>query len=122
MANGGTHPDDGDFGGTVSKAPTSVPDRNVVDDETGDTLSAPTRSGLPRREGRLRRMTLGHADDRDTERGRRPGVNDEVETVDALVPQLQKDDVESIVVLLHEGGMSDGWPPGLRKRVDRTHR
>ena len=33
---------------------------------------------------------------------------DEVDTVNALVPELQKKKIESIVVLLHEGGFSDG--------------
>jgi 5'-nucleotidase len=35
---------------------------------------------------------------------------DEVETVNALVPMLQQDNIEAIVVLLHEGGRSDGGP------------
>jgi 5'-nucleotidase len=34
--------------------------------------------------------------------------NDEAETVNALVPELQKKNIEAIVVLLHEGGRSDG--------------
>jgi 5'-nucleotidase len=34
--------------------------------------------------------------------------HDEAETVNALVPQLQQNNIESIVVLLHEGGRSDG--------------
>lgn len=33
---------------------------------------------------------------------------DEVETVNALIPELQQKNVEAIVVLLHEGGFSDG--------------
>ena len=33
---------------------------------------------------------------------------DEVETVNALVPMLQQDNIEAIVVLIHEGGFSDG--------------
>ncbi len=34
--------------------------------------------------------------------------HDEVETVNALVPVLQQNSIEAIVVLLHEGGLSDG--------------
>ena len=37
---------------------------------------------------------------------------DEVETVNALVPELQKKNVEAIVILLHEGGFSSGGPEG----------
>jgi 5'-nucleotidase len=37
---------------------------------------------------------------------------DEVETVNALVPELQRKQVEAIVVLLHEGGFSEGGPEG----------
>ncbi|HJR86201.1 MAG TPA: bifunctional metallophosphatase/5'-nucleotidase [Acidimicrobiia bacterium] len=37
---------------------------------------------------------------------------DEVETVNALIPELQKRQVEAIVVLLHEGGFSEGGPEG----------
>ena len=37
---------------------------------------------------------------------------DEVETVNALVPELQKKNVEAIVILLHEGGFSSGGPDG----------
>ena len=33
---------------------------------------------------------------------------DEAETVNALVPQLQEQGIEAIVVLAHEGGFSDG--------------
>ena len=33
---------------------------------------------------------------------------DEAETVNALVPKLQEEGIEAIVVLLHEGGFSDG--------------
>jgi 5'-nucleotidase len=35
---------------------------------------------------------------------------DEAETVNALVPRLQENNIEAIVVLLHEGGFSDGGP------------
>ena len=33
---------------------------------------------------------------------------DEAQTVNALVPQLRQDGIEAIVILLHEGGFSDG--------------
>jgi 5'-nucleotidase len=36
---------------------------------------------------------------------------DEAETVNALVPHLQKNNIEAIVVLLHEGGQSNGGSP-----------
>ena len=37
---------------------------------------------------------------------------DEVETVNALIPELQQMQVEAIVILLHEGGFSEGGPEG----------
>ena len=37
---------------------------------------------------------------------------DEVETVNALIPELREKSVEAIVVLLHEGGFSNGGPEG----------
>ncbi|HJQ96372.1 MAG TPA: bifunctional metallophosphatase/5'-nucleotidase [Acidimicrobiia bacterium] len=38
--------------------------------------------------------------------------HDEVETVNALIPELTTQGVEAIVVLLHEGGFSSGGPEG----------
>ncbi len=113
MANGGTHPDDGDFGGTVFEgADFEFLAANVVDDETGDTLfPAYTIRNYQGVKVAFIGMTLEGTPTIVTPSGV-AGLtfNDEVETVNALVPQLQKNNVESIVVLLHEGGMSDGGP------------
>jgi 5'-nucleotidase len=38
--------------------------------------------------------------------------HDEVETVNALIPELRAQGIESIVVLVHEGGFSDGGADG----------
>ena len=55
---------------------------------------------------------------------------DEAETVNALVPELQKQGIEAIVVLIHEGGVPTGdynECPGIRgpiveivKKLDRA--
>ncbi len=113
MAHGGTHPDDGDFGGTVFEgADFEFLAANVVDDETGDTIFAPyTVKNYQGVKVAFIGMTLEGTPSIVTPSGV-AGLtfNDEAETVNALVPELQQRNIESIVVLLHEGGFSDGGP------------
>lgn len=111
MANGGSHPIDGDLDGDpFAGADFEFLAANVVDDATGDTLFAPyTIKNYQGVKVAFIGMTLEGTPTIVTPSGV-AGLtfNDEVETVNALVPELQKKNVESIVVLLHEGGFSDG--------------
>ena len=110
MANGGTLPTDGDLDGTLFKgADFEFLAANVLD-ESGRTLFAPFSvrdfGGVP---VAFIGMTL-----RGTRFTATPsGVagltfNDEVETVNQLIPQLTRRGIQSFVVLLHEGGRSPG--------------
>jgi 5'-nucleotidase len=113
MAHGGTHPVDGDFGGDVFRgADFDFLAANVVMDSTGDTIfpSFTTRNyqGI---EVAYIGLTLEGTPTIVTPSGV-AGLTflDEAETVNALVPVLQRSGIESIVILLHEGGLSDGGP------------
>jgi 5'-nucleotidase len=111
MANGGSHPVDGDQDGdSFLGADFEFLAASVVVDETGNTLfPAYTVKnyqgvrvafiGLPL-EGTPTIVTPSGV----------AGLTflDEVETVNALVPRLQARNIEAIVVLLHEGGSSNG--------------
>lgn len=111
MAHGGSHPVDGDLDGDpFHGAEFEFLAANVVDDATGDTLFAPYT--IKRYQGvkvAFIGMTLEGTPSIVTPAGV-AGLtfNDEVETVNALIPELRKQHVEAIVVLLHEGGFSDG--------------
>lgn len=111
MANGGSHPVDGDLDGDgFAGADFEFLAANVVDDATGDTLFAPyTVRNYQGVKVAFIGMTLEGTPSIVTPSGV-AGLtfNDEVETVNALVPELQQRNIESIVVLLHEGGLSDG--------------
>jgi 5'-nucleotidase len=111
MANGGSHPVDGDLDGDgFGGADFEFLAANVVDDATGKTLFAPYT--IKRYQGvkvAFIGMTLEGTPTIVTPSGV-AGLtfNDEIETVNALIPKLQRKHVEAIVVLLHEGGFSDG--------------
>ena len=111
MQRGGPHPVEGDLGGDpFSGAEFEFLAANVIDEATGDTIFPPyavrhyqgvgvafiglTLHGTPTvvAQSALKGMTF----------------EDEAETVNALVPRLREQGVEAIVVLLHEGGRSDG--------------
>ncbi|MFC1777846.1 bifunctional metallophosphatase/5'-nucleotidase [Pseudomonadota bacterium] len=113
MQYGGSHPVDGDLDGDPFwGADFEFLAANVVDDATGETIFPPytirnyngvkvvfiglTLKGTPEivSPGGIAGLTF----------------NDEVETVNALVASLQKKKkkIESFVVLLHEGGFSNG--------------
>ena len=111
MANGGSHPVDGDLDGDgFAGADFEFLAANVVDDATGDTLFAPyTIKNYQGVKVAFIGMTLEGTPSIVTPSGV-AGLtfNDEIETVNALIPELQQKNIESIVVLLHEGGRSDG--------------
>ena len=111
MQRGGPHPVEGDLDGDpFGGAEFEFLAANVIDDATGDTIFSPyavrhyqgvgvafiglTLEGTPTivAQPAVKGMTF----------------EDEAETVNALVPRLREQGVEAIVVLLHEGGRSDG--------------
>ncbi len=111
MANGGSHPVDGDLDGDgFAGADFDFLAANVVVDETGETLfPAFTVRNYQGVKVAFIGMTLEGTPSIVTPAGVE-GLTflDEAETVNALVPQLQQNNIEAIVVLLHEGGQSDG--------------
>jgi 5'-nucleotidase len=113
MQNGGSHPVDGDLDGDgFDGANFEFLSANVVVDETGKTLfPAYTVRNYQGVKVAFIGMTLEGTPSIVTPSGV-AGLtfNDEVDTVNALVPMLQKKNIESFVVLLHEGGRSDGGP------------
>lgn len=111
MANGGSHPIDGDLDGDgFAGADFDFLAANVIDDATGETLFAPyTIRNYQGVKVAFIGMTLEGTPSIVTQAGV-AGLTftDEIETVNALIPELQQRNIESIVVLLHEGGSSDG--------------
>ena len=113
MAFGGSHPVDGDLDGDgFEGADFEFLAANVVVDETGETIFPPY--SIRNYQGvkvAFIGMTLEGTPSIVTPSGV-AGLtfNDEAETVNALVPHLQQNNIEAIVVLLHEGGQSDGGP------------
>ena len=111
MQNGGSHPVDGDLDGDgFAGADFEFLAANVVDDATGEAIFAPyTVKNYQGVKVAFIGMTLEGTPSIVTPSGV-AGLtfNDEVETVNALIPELQQNNIESIVVLLHEGGRSDG--------------
>ncbi len=113
MAYGGSHPVDGDLDGDgFAGADFDFLTANVVVDETGETIfPAYTIRNYQGVKVAFIGMTLEGTPSIVTPSGV-AGLtfNDEAVTVNALVPMLQKNNIESIVVLLHEGGSSNGGP------------
>jgi 5'-nucleotidase len=111
MQHGGSHPVDGDLDGDgFTGAKFEFLAANVIDNASGDTLF-PEYS--IREYGDLKVAFIGMTLEGTPAVVLPTGVaglsfNDEIQTVNALVPILQKQGIESIVVLLHEGGLSDG--------------
>ena len=111
MQRGGPHPVDGDlddspFGGADFQFLAA----NVVDDTTGTPI-LPTHS--VRDYQGIRVAFIGMTLEGTPGIVARSGVEgltflDEAETANELVPKLREDGIEAIVVLLHEGGFSDG--------------
>ncbi|MPZ52713.1 MAG: bifunctional metallophosphatase/5'-nucleotidase [Acidimicrobiia bacterium] len=115
MQQGGTHPVDGNFGGDVFEgADFKFLGANVTIDASGDTIFPPY--SIENYDGvdvGFIGMTLeGTPSIVSQEAVADLTFHDEVETVNALVPELQDAGVEAIVVLLHEGGFSEGGEEG----------
>ena len=116
MANGGTHPVDGDLDGNgFEGADFEFLAANVVVTATSETVFAPYTikeyQGIP---VAFIGMTLEGTPSIVTPSGV-AGLTfvDEVDTVNALVPELQALGVEAIVVLMHQGGFaSEGGGDG----------
>lgn len=107
MQYGGSHPQDGDLDGDgFAGAEFQFLAANVTDDVTGETIFPAYM--IKEYDGvkvAYIGMTLEGTPSIVTPAGV-AGVSfaDEIETVNALIPKLQKNNVESFVVLLHEGG------------------
>ena len=111
MQIGGSHPVDGDLDGDpFLGADFEFLAANVVVDDTGETIfpAYAVREYLGVKVAFIG-VTLEGTPTIVTPDGV-AGLTfaDEVETVNALVPMLQQDNIEAIVVLIHEGGFSDG--------------
>ena len=115
MQNGGSHPVDGDLDGDgFAGAEFEFLAANVTVDATGETLfpeyTVKTYGGV---DVAFIGMTLEGTPTIVTQEGVEGlTFHDEVDTVNALIPELQGQGIESIVVLVHEGGFSDGGPDG----------
>jgi 5'-nucleotidase len=111
MQFGGSHPVDGDLDGdSFFGADFEFLAANVIVDATGDTLfPAYTIRDFQGIKVAFIGMTLEGTPTIVTPSGV-SGLTfgDEIDTVNALVPILQQSNIEAIVVLLHEGGRSDG--------------
>ena len=113
MQYGGSHPVDGDLDGDpFLGADFQFLAANVTVDATGETIfPAYTIRNYQGVKVAFIGMTLEGTPTIVTPSGV-AGLtfHDEAETVNALVPKLQQRNIEAIVVLLHEGGSSDGGP------------
>ncbi len=113
MQRGGSHPVDGDLDGDgFAGADFEFLAANVVVDATGRTLfPSYTIRNYQGVNVAFIGMTLEGTPTIVTPSGV-AGLTfkDEVATVNALVPGMQRRGIEAIVVLLHEGGSSDGGP------------
>ena len=111
MQHGGPHPVDGDLDGDpFAGADFQFLAANVIDDATGKTIFPPY--AIRDYQG-VKVAFIGLTLEGTPSIVTRSGVagltfKDEVETVNSLVPQLQEEGIEAIVVLLSEGGFSDG--------------
>ncbi|MCV2393020.1 bifunctional metallophosphatase/5'-nucleotidase [Actinotalea sp. M2MS4P-6] len=115
MQDGGCHPVDGCYFPDDPYAGADFPwlAANVVDESTGETALAPY---WIKRVGGVKVGFIGMTLEATSTLVAAAGIEgydfrDEVETANALVPELKAQGVESIVVLLHEGG-SQTPPPG----------
>jgi 5'-nucleotidase len=116
MQNGGSHPVDGDLDGTpFLGADFEFLSANVTVDDTGETLfPGVTVKNYQGVKVAFIGMTLEGTPSIVTPAGV-AGLtfHDEVDTVNALVPQLQQNNIEAIVVLMHQGGFaSEGGGDG----------
>ena len=111
MQHGGPHPVDGNLDGDpFPGADFQFLAANVIDEATGKTIFPPY---AVRDYQGVRVAFIGLTLEGTPSIVIRSGVagltfQDEAKVVNALVPQLQGEGIEAIVVLLHEGGFSDG--------------
>ena len=111
MQHGGPHPVDGNLDGDpFGGADFQFLAANVIDDATGKTIFP--HYAIRDYQG-VRVAFIGLTLEGTPDIVIRSGVagltfQDEAEVVSALVPQLRGEGIEAIVVLLHEGGFSDG--------------
>jgi 5'-nucleotidase len=115
MQNGGCHPVDGCYFPDAPYAGADFPwlSANVVNEATGETALAPYWiKKIESVNVAFIGMTLEETDTLVAQSGIQGWeFLDEAETANALVPILQAQGVEAIIVLLHEGG-SQTPPPG----------
>lgn len=115
MQEGGCHPVDGCLDGDgFAGADFQYLSANVTVDATGETLFPPYE--IENYQG-VRVAYIGMTLEGTPTIVTPSGVagltfEDEIESVNALVPELQMKGAEAIVVLLHEGGFSSGGPEG----------
>ena len=111
MQQGGPHPVEGDLDGDpFAGADFEFLAANVIDDTTGATIFAPY--AIRRYQG-VGIAFVGLTLEGTPAIVSQPAVQgltfeDEAKTVNALVPRLRSEGIEAIVVLLHQGGLSDG--------------
>ena len=111
MQHGGPHPVDGDLDGDpFHGADFQFLGANVVDDSTGTTLLPPY---AVREYDGIKVAFIGLTLDGTANIVARESVeglifHDEAGTVNGMIPELRQQGIEAIVVLLHEGGFSDG--------------
>ena len=111
MQNGGSHPVDGDLDGTpFDGADFQFLAANVVEEDTGKTIFPPyalrVYNGV---KVAFIGMTLESTPTIVTPSGVEGLVfTDEADTANQLIERLQRRNIESFVILLHEGGISDG--------------
>jgi 5'-nucleotidase len=112
MQNGGCHPVDGCYFPDDPYPGADFPwlAANVVHEDTGDTVLPPY--WIQRFQGvkiGFIGMTLEGTPQLVAQSGIREwNFQDEADTANALVPELEAQGVDAIVVLLHEGGIQDG--------------
>ena len=111
LQQGGTHPDTDDIDGeSPGGADFQFLAANVIDDRTGSTIFP--AYGVREFQG-IKVAFIGLTLEGTPRIVARSGVAgltflDEAETVNSLVPHLQAEGIEAVVVLLHQGGFSDG--------------
>ena len=113
MQEGGAHPTDGDLDGTpFDGADFEFLAANVIDDGSGNTVFSPY--AIREYEG-VSVAFIGLTLEGTANIVARSSVEgltflNEAETINGLIPELRNEGIEAIVVLLHQGGFSDGGP------------
>ncbi|MDE2688091.1 MAG: 5'-nucleotidase C-terminal domain-containing protein [Chloroflexota bacterium] len=111
MQQGGAHPTDGDLDGDpFAGADFQFLAANVIDDRTGNTVFPPYAI---REFGGVSIAFVGLTLEGTANIVARSSVEgltfaNVAETVNSLIPELRSKGIEAVVVLLHEGGSSDG--------------